>query len=67
MFKKKYICIASIGIVIIMIISSYLFQTTKGLLYVMGIKESKVVLKYTSELLSSGGYDNLVIGAFDIF
>lgn len=50
-----------------MLLSSYLFRATSGLLYVTDFSESNISIKYTSELLSSGGDDGMIIGLWDIF
>ena len=65
MIRKS--CFYLTGITIIMIISSYLFQDTQGLLYIMDLSNEDIRIKYVSELLSSGSNDNMLIGLYDWF
>ena len=50
-----------------MMIFSYLFYNTQGLLYVMDTSKEEKIIKYVSELLSSGSEDNILIGLYDWF
>ena len=67
MFKKSYFCVYLIGATIIMILFSYLFNGTEGLLYITDNINEAIAIKYVSELLSSGAEDNMIIGLFDWF
>jgi len=44
------------------ILSSILFHKTKGLLFIWAIQNDKKLLKYVTELYSSGSNDNILIG-----
>ena len=67
MFKKSYFCIYLISATIIMVLFSYLFNGTQGLLYITDNTNEAIAIKYVSELLSSGAEDNMIIGLFDWF
>jgi len=65
MIRKN--CFYLISMTIIMMISSYLFQDTQGLLYIMDHSNEDITIKYVSALLSSGSNDNMLIGLYDWF